>query len=169
MKKTNQKEESLIAWNNRITTRRQTSGEPFKELNFSVKDLGIKNLTDIPDDLNIRFVIYNDTSENAHECFCCKETRIDRYVDERTFKMLSIWSDGGSYEIEFKTPEEKELRNSIIGAMQKEHFHGQFVCSMSICEVEKDFKFFKKKSEVAYALNDIQDYYREQEKHQARF
>ncbi len=169
MKKTNQKEVGLIAWNNRISTRRQTLGEPVKELNFSVTELGITNLTDIPDDLNIRFVIYNDTSENAHECFCCKETRIDRYVDERTFKMLSIWSDGGSYEIKFKTPEEEELRNSIIRVMQKEHFHGQFVCSMSACEVEKDFKFFKRQGEVAYALNDVQEMHHEQEKNEARF
>ena len=160
---------NLILSNSQIDIRQNLTLEPFFEFNFDARDFKIKNQTSLSNNLKIRYLIYNDVLKKNQTCTRCHKIPKHHHVGLQTLKILSVWDDGGYVQIDFDTPEKIEFFNGIIKAMRKNFFHGKNVCSLPSCDIDAEFKSFKKEGEAIQALNDVEDMHRNQEKNEVRF
>ncbi len=170
--KTDTENVNLILSNSLISVGKNLTLDSNYEFNFNTDDFKIRNQTSLGKNLKIKYLIFNDLVSGKEKCCRCHKAPVHNHVGIQSLKILSVWDDGGYFEILSKIPaqnkEEINLLADIIEAMRKHFFHGKYVCSVPNCKVEEEFKVLKKEEEPTEALNDVQDMYKEQSKNQVR-
>ncbi len=100
-----------------------------KEININLTDFKIVNVANIPTNLKVKYLHEDVEIKDDAVCVGCGKPPLTHFkIGKQKIKVLSVWNDGGYYQINFKKKEEKKIFSNIIKMMRKEFFHGKYFC-----------------------------------------